>query len=51
MKLAGYNNINTFFGLYIPQLNTINDILNYWNRKRRTIYFKKFCGLSLYYYF
>lgn len=50
IKFANYKNANTFFDFYMFQLNTVDDIKNYWNCKCRTIHFEKFCDLLLYYH-
>lgn len=50
MKFAGYNNIDTFFSSYTPELSIVNSIVSYWNKKRRTVYLEGFRGLLLYYY-
>ncbi|KAL2054829.1 hypothetical protein ABVK25_005133 [Lepraria finkii] len=50
IKFAGYNNPDTFFGSHAPELSTVNSIVSYWNKKRRTVYLEGFRGLSLYYY-
>jgi hypothetical protein len=50
MKFVKYKNADTFFDFYMFQINTINDIKNYWNRKRCIIHFEEFRELSLHYH-
>ena len=50
MKFASYNNADTFFGSYAPELSTVDGMASYWNKKRRTVHLERFCGLSLHHY-
>ncbi|KAL2037958.1 hypothetical protein N7G274_009177 [Stereocaulon virgatum] len=50
IKFAGHNNADTFFGLYAPELSTVDGMASYWNKKRRTVQLKGFRGLSLHHY-
>lgn len=50
MKFAKHKNANTYFDFYMSQINTINDIKNYWNHKRRIVHFEEFRELLLHYH-
>jgi hypothetical protein len=50
MKFAKHKNVNTFFDSYMSQINTVDDIKNYWNRKRRTVHLEEFRELSFHYH-
>ena len=51
IKFADHNNADIFFNSYASELNTINEIISYWNKKRHIVYLKEFRELLLYYYF
>ena len=42
MKFVGHNNVDIFFDSYTPELNIVDGMINYWNKKRRIIYLKDF---------
>ena len=50
MKFADHNNVNIFFNLYTFELNIVDDMTNYWNKKRYTIHLKNFRELLLHHY-
>lgn len=50
MKFVDHNNADIFFDSYASELSTVNEMISYWNKKRRIVHLEEFRELSLYYH-